>query len=111
MVGTFKDPSLWFGVAFLLCFDYLAMSGFYWWLRGRTLRGYPARVQVSYIAIVLSILSLLLLVVAVIGVVLDRWLLSLEVSHTSLVILEAVLTVVAADSNCSALFTYAASSG
>lgn len=81
MVGTFHDPSIWFGVVFLLCFDYLAISCFYWWLRVRTLPGYRTRAQVSYIAGVLSILSVLLLVVAVIGAVLDRWLLSLEVSQ------------------------------
>lgn len=90
MVGTFNDPSMWFGVVFLLCFDYLAMSCFYWWLRVRTLRGYRTRAQVSYIAVVLSILSFLLLVVAVIGAVLDRWLLSLEVSHESFLVLRDV---------------------
>jgi hypothetical protein len=75
---------MWFGVVFLLCFDYLAISCFYWWLRGRTMHGYRTRAQVNYIAYILSILSVLLLLVAIIGAVLDRWLLSLEVSHTDM---------------------------
>lgn len=86
MVGTFQSPSMWFVVVFLLCFDYLAMSCFYWWLRGRTMHGYRTRAQVNYIAYILSILSVLLLLVAIIGAVLDRWLLSLEVSHTGLLL-------------------------
>lgn len=84
IVGAFRYPSAWFVVIFLVCFDYLAMSCFYWWLRERTMHGYRTRAQVNYIAYILSVLSVLLLLVAIIGTVLDRWLLSLEVSHTEL---------------------------
>jgi hypothetical protein len=35
MVATFKYLALWFVVVFLLCLDYLAVTAFYRWLRGR----------------------------------------------------------------------------
>jgi hypothetical protein len=72
---------MWIGVAFQLCFDYMALSCFYWWLRLRTLRGYQTRAQVSYVAVVLSVASFFLLVIAIVGAVFDRWLLSLQVRY------------------------------
>jgi hypothetical protein len=88
MVGTFHHPSMWIGVAFQLCFDYMALSCFYWWLRLRTLRGYQTRAQVSNVAVVLAIISLVLLVIAIVGAVFDRWLLSLEVRYMDFLTIE-----------------------
>jgi phosphoglycerol transferase MdoB-like AlkP superfamily enzyme len=84
MVATFKSHALWFVVVFLLCLDYLAVTAFYWWLRGRTMQGNRTRVQLKYIASTFSLLSAFLLLVAVIGAALNRWLLALEVSPPEL---------------------------
>jgi hypothetical protein len=86
MVATFKSHALWFVVVFLLCLDYLAVTAFYWWLRGRTMHGNRTRVQLKYIASIFSLLSACLLLAAVIGAALNRWLLALEVSQPNLLL-------------------------
>ncbi|CAG7938210.1 unnamed protein product [Penicillium salamii] len=76
LVGTFVLSSVHLGGLFILSVDYLGTAAWYWWLFGRSTLG---RAQLRCISCYLSVVALLLLVVAVMGMLGQTWILSLEV--------------------------------
>ncbi|CAG8919941.1 unnamed protein product [Penicillium salamii] len=80
LTGTYVYHPMHFVVLFLLFLDYLTLASFLWWLDGHTTAHSRTQSQLRCAIYCIYGMAAILLLIAVLGTVLDCWLLSTEVN-------------------------------